>query len=69
MGKWNSHNLSVRVGFLCLGHSNWTILVCKFFKIRTFILEANSQPECESGISVPGTRAIVHLRNNVFIKK
>ena len=24
-GKWNSHNLSVRVEFLCLGYSNWII--------------------------------------------
>ena len=25
MGKWNSPNLSARVGSQCLGHSNWTI--------------------------------------------
>ena len=25
MGKGNSHNLGVRAGFVCLGHSNWTI--------------------------------------------
>ena len=25
MGKWNSPDLSVGVGFQCQGHSNWTI--------------------------------------------
>ena len=49
MGKWNSDNLSVRGGFLCLEHSNWTICsllsqFCSevFFIYFTFILEANS---------------------------
>ena len=33
MGKWNSPNLRVRVGFQCLGHSNWTIcsLLSQFY--------------------------------------
>ena len=49
MGKWNSHNLSVRVVFLCLGHSNWTIcsLLSQFCFVNftifhSFILGANS---------------------------
>ena len=36
MGNWYSHNLSVRVGFQCLGHSNWTIcsLLSRFTEVH-----------------------------------
>ena len=85
MRKKNSPKMDGTEGFLCLGHSNWTICsllsqfcFCKFPIFRFFILGANSyypregktengkmefsQPECESGISVPGASKLDHLQ-------
>ena len=49
MGKWNSPILSVRRGFQCLGHSNWTICsrlcqLCslKFQKFSLLYWKANT---------------------------